>query len=905
MDGRVVRRIGLSSFLAASVAGFAGGQGACPHWTPGFEHVPHGVRSTDLSSNTIGFLLAAAFFDEGSGPRLFVGGYFDRAGALAISGTARWDGSTWWDVGSTTFEPSAFAVHDDGSGMKLYASGYLDPSHVVRRWDGTTWTAVGGPFPAIPRAMTTFDDGSGTKLYVASDGFHTGGQPFGRVDVWDGSSWSQVGGEFFGDLQSLGVFDDGAGSALYAGGGFTSAGSVAASNVAKWTGSAWAALGAGVAGGTTPGVASLAVYDDGSGLALFAGGRFTTAGGQPAANVARWDGSSWSTLGAGVAGTVSVLAAMDAGTGPKLYVGGSLSSAGGSPSGDVVAWDGASWSTLGTRGVENNSDGVVPPPFVAGILRDPSGSGLFAVGAFQYADGIEVNGVARWDGSTWSALGPPAGNGMNGFVRALATLDLGAGPSLYAGGAFTTASGKYATKLARWDGSGWSETATRLWGEVDSLCVFDDGGGPQIYLGGSVGSSAGNGLLRWNGSVLSSVPAASIAVGHDVLALASFDGGTGARLYAGGTFNNFTYHAIASWSTAGWSDVGGGTNGAVSALATYDDGSGQKLWVGGAFTTPGVYLARWDGSAWSTLPSSPDGHVKALCVFDDGNGSALYVGGAFTHVGGLAANRIAKWNGSAWSALGSGCDGLVTSMAVFDDGTGPALHVGGSFGIAGGIGALFVAKWDGTAWSAVGNGTSGGVFALAPQGPDLFVGGGFTSAGGAPSSYVAEWRGCTSPGIPMCFGDGSLATPCPCANFGAAGHGCQNSSLTGGAILGCDGTTVPDTVVLFAAGERPSALTIFLQGTQTLTAGVVFGDGLRCASGTLKRLYVKNASGGAASAPAPGEPSITARSAALGDPIAPGTRRYYQTYYRDSNAVFCPPPQGNTFNSSNAVKIVW
>jgi hypothetical protein len=84
-----------------------------------------------------------------------------------------------------------------------------------------------------------------------------------------------------------------------------------------------------------------------------------------------------------------------------------------------------------------------------------------------------------------------------------------------------------------------------------------------------------------------------------------------------------------------------------------------------------------------------------------------------------------------------------------------------------------------------------------------------------------------------------------------------------------------------------------------------FGDGLRCVSGVLKRLYVKSASGGTASAPGPGDPSITAQSAALGDPIVSGQTRGYQAYYRDSSASFCPSPSGGTFNVSNALLVLW
>jgi hypothetical protein len=153
-----------------------------------------------------------------------------------------------------------------------------------------------------------------------------------------------------------------------------------------------------------------------------------------------------------------------------------------------------------------------------------------------------------------------------------------------------------------------------------------------------------------------------------------------------------------------------------------------------------------------------------------------------------------------------------------------------------------------------------------------------------------------------CAGDGMLATACPCGNFGQSGKGCDNSAATGGGALEPTGVTTPDTVRLNATGEIGSVLSIFLQGNASNASGVVFGDGLRCAAGSLKRLYVKNASSGNVSAPQPGDLSITARSAQLGDTIHPGDTRYYQVYYRDANLAFCPP---EAFNVTNAVRIGW
>ena len=103
------------------------------------------------------------------------------------------------------------------------------------------------------------------------------------------------------------------------------------------------------------------------------------------------------------------------------------------------------------------------------------------------------------------------------------------------------------------------------------------------------------------------------------------------------------------------------------------------------------------------------------------------------------------------------------------------------------------------------------------------------------------------PAVAFCFGDGSGAV-CPCANNGLPGHGCQNSDFTGGAVLAASGIAAlaNDTLVLTSSGERPTALTVFLQGSLEI-APVLYGDGLRCAGGSLKRLFNHNAVGGTVS----------------------------------------------------------
>jgi hypothetical protein len=161
--------------------------------------------------------------------------------------------------------------------------------------------------------------------------------------------------------------------------------------------------------------------------------------------------------------------------------------------------------------------------------------------------------------------------------------------------------------------------------------------------------------------------------------------------------------------------------------------------------------------------------------------------------------------------------------------------------------------------------------------------------------------------VTFCFGDGT-GSPCPCANPGLAGRGCDNhGSATGGATLGASGLPLlaSDTVSLIATGENASALTVFWTGdTLSSPPGVAHGAGLRCVSG-LKRLYNGNASGGAIVRPAAGDASVSARSAAVGAPISAGDTRYYFAIYRDPQAATPCGNTASTINLSSAVGVQW
>ena len=163
-----------------------------------------------------------------------------------------------------------------------------------------------------------------------------------------------------------------------------------------------------------------------------------------------------------------------------------------------------------------------------------------------------------------------------------------------------------------------------------------------------------------------------------------------------------------------------------------------------------------------------------------------------------------------------------------------------------------------------------------------------------------------SPLSPYCTPGTAGVITCPCSNPPAgANRGCDNSAATGGASISATGLALlsNDTVVVSTANQRPTGTTILLQGVAQ-TTGAIFGQGVRCVNGTLKRLYVKSASGGSISVPGAGDPTISARSSALGDPIGSNSTREYTAYYRDPT-VLGGCPAASTWNCTNAGQIFW
>jgi trimeric autotransporter adhesin len=572
--------------------------------------------------------------------------------------------------------------------------------------------------------------------------------------------------------------DDGRGVALFVAGDFECAGDTSAKRIARWDGQSWSALGSGLTVPFDSWARALAVFDDGTGPALYVGGTFLNAGGVNVSHIAKWDGQDWSSVGGGIDGTVTCLAVFDedgAGSNPpRLFAGGQFGSAGGTPASCLARWDGKNWSAVGGS-IPNFGGAWVR---ALHIHDDGGGAALYVGGNFSQAGTTPAERLAKWNGATWSQVG----GGVLGDVCAIASIDAEepTGPALFVGGRLSTAGGLPVSHIARWDGAAWSSMNGGIAGPsnfiyIGALLVAEESPDVHVlYAGGhfeGVGGAPVANLARWNGSTWTSLPSGSTdLVSGDVLALTMLnDGSSGSRsLIAAGTIGSIggTFvRNIGRLNGQTWERVGDGNgpNGPVGAMEALPAVAGlpPSLYVGGWFSSVGTIgtplLARWDGDDWHSMQTgapvlgAQGPPISDVVLFDDGGGEALFVGGSFTSFGGVAARHVAKFDGNTWSVAGStgGGDGNVRALCVHDDGQGggSALYAGGTFLGLGTFASPRIARYDGNTWSGVGAGFNNDVWSLvvfddpAPGGPALFAGGEFNMSGGIPIAGVAKWSG--------------------------------------------------------------------------------------------------------------------------------------------------------------------
>ena len=693
---------------------------------------------------------------DGAGPlpaQLVLVGQFSFAGTLAVTNVATFEPSSGsWGTLGTGLPGSVHCVAVDANG-DLLAGGVTTvasfPMGFVARWNGSAWVWLGsGMTGTFPTVYTLAASPQG-DLIAGGSFTLAGGVACNRVARWNGTTWSPLGtgvdhGSVTPAVYQVRVLANGD---VLACGLFTSAGGIGADHVARWNGASWSALGAGVNEIAFTGVE----MPNGD---LVVGGRFTAAGGGggiAAAGVASWNGSMWQSLGTGLTGNYYPRATeLIVASNGDLLCGGSFTSAGGTPAQNVARWNGTSWAPLGSA-----------PAIPSAIVEWPGGTWFLAGAANVGSQGIFL----QHTGTNWA----PTGGGFSGPLAACCVTGNG---DLFVVGNFSWFGTQTMSNVARWTPAGPVPLGAGVDGPVTAMAAAPNG---DLIVAGVFNSASGitcGGIARWNGASWSTLGNGLPVQGGFRMAANAVAVLPNGHVVVGGLFVVSSYQTIPAlwrWDGATWAPLATFTN--VSSIQTYQFGvramtvlpSGDLV-VGGSFTDIGglttMGIARWNGTQWQTFGAGVQGFsVDALAVTPD---AELLIGGNFWVVDNVSAPNLAKWDGAAWSALAPSGVPLsyiytspVRAIAALPNGD---CWVGGYFPSVSGVPASSIARLRGNTWQAAGAGVGGSVACLAtlPNG-DVAVGGHFFAVNGSASAFAAQ-----------------LTTTCP-ATAGAVGSGCAGS----------------------------------------------------------------------------------------------------------------------------------
>lgn len=653
---------------------------------------------------------------------LYVGGRFQVIGGVRARHIARWDGSTWREVGGGLGgDVWSLAVYQD----RLVAGGWMGRGGEagVMHFDGVRWAPLGEAPPDFVGVLLPTDSG------LVAGGFSFQANAW-NVARWDGTRWTAMGDGFDGTVSALAEFQ----GSVYAAGYFDSSGTTRVAGLARWNGASWEAVGGGMSGDLGSSVYRLAVHAG----TLVAGGLFSRAGTVDARFLARWDGARWDSLPSIVpprAAGVGALASWN----DTLYA-----SVGGVP---LARWGGAGWQVVAGMGQCRQ------------LLATPH-LGLVALGATRrdtLTGALLGRDVLAWDGA-WHAFEPwtdamhglirPNDTGIDPYERWPAFAQQARDVTVYRDHLWLMSDGSQASagtptgwlhlgSVVRWDGESWHDETPPGLGDPAHLIAAED---TLLAAGRGADASNASNLLTYDGTGWTPLGQLS----GSVTALGRWRGAWYAATGPGSTGAAQLYR----WEgpVPGWRQVG--SFGPGYPYVTQLVALGDTLVCGGSFQSvdgvPASNLAGFDGSRWFALSGGAwlSGSVSDMTLFE----GRLWCTGSWEAPG--ARSSLAVWEHGAWNPVAA--PGSMFNLAEYRGRLFGATRLGFRSGE--------VMMWDGAAWQGLaGSPLWPGYMAGTSSG--LFVTGRFTSAGGRPSYGLALWQG--DPGTSTPKGALHLAQPWP------------------------------------------------------------------------------------------------------------------------------------------------
>ena len=333
----------------------------------------------------------------------------------------------------------------------------------------------------------------------------------------------------------------------------------------------------------------------------------------------------------------------------QLILGGSFSIVDEIEVANVARYDGTSWSAMGDGLNDQVEDLII-------FQGDP-----VACGQFTRSGAISVNHVARWNGAQWL----PCGDGIRDV-----------------GGGFAEYGGALHCGRSRWDGSTWTELSLPA-GSITDMVVL----GNELYFCGTFFDGRGSPLscvISWDGEVWQEIgelgdEPTQLEVFQGTLVVATPDGAAAVQRFIGGSWISILDSEYAY--SFRWLVV-----------------AGDQLYLRAfvCYKNPpcGAYIWRYDGSgeAWTVLAFT-GAEVLQIWFMDEWDDHLLMWGDILISE---IHEQLALQNEDGIEPLLKRPHGIDGEVQELHD--GPDLLVSGDFGKVGNMYVYNTAFWDGNNW---------------------------------------------------------------------------------------------------------------------------------------------------------------------------------------------------------------
>jgi hypothetical protein len=454
----------------------------------------------------------------------------------------------------------------------------------------------------------------------------------------------------------------------------------------RWTGSAWSLLTPAVTAGNSSWHISSRIQLVSDGASLYVLDNMATMNGVTAPGIARWDGSTWSTLGGGIGGQIRTARIING----QLFVGGGFLSEGTNVRGSIRRWTGSAWQFIEPTGTTTSSllvndlievDGKI---IVMGQINIGFTGPTRAYGAIDLA----TNTITPFSGNTITNLESFAGMARLGnrtIALAIITNNGGITPTSVCDEVFAT-----------------SSVPLRSIYSPDLSSARIQGGRPIFQ---PFGITPGDFLEYAEGAwQLRNTVNPSLLEGFD--------------------FENQTYRFLRITNTSTWSieQLQGSTWVPLGQPVNFQPVRfarlGSNLAVHGSAGSSSVTV-RWNGTDWESFLAPVSGSVREMIFY---KGDPYAIGSIQSPNGAL---WFLRWDGTQWVRVGQGIE-TINSQAPADIHVDPQNRLWIVGPIARTIGAtttsVAMVIWDGVALTGYAGPNSTGVYDAGAQSVALGAG---------------------------------------------------------------------------------------------------------------------------------------------------------------------------------------